>query len=196
MIQYLVLISLPLAIIGTGAYIKDTLVGKTKPNKITWLMWSIAPLIATFAAISKGVSWAVLPVFMSGFCPLLVLIVSLFSKKSYWKLSLFDYLCGFFSVLALILWVITKEANIAIIFSIISDASAGFPTLKKAWTNPETESVLIYATGIISALTSFAAVEYGIFSEYAFPIYLLLMNTILVVLISRSKIFKKAFVKK
>lgn len=189
MLEYLVLLVIPLAIYGVGSYIKDTITGRVRPNKVSWLMWSVAPLIATFAALSKGVTWAVLPVFMSGFGPLLILLVSFFSKKAYWKLTVFDYFCGFFSILALVLWLITKEANIAIIFAIISDGFAAVPTLRKAWTNPETESWMPYFTGLIGALTSFAAIKYWIFSEYAFASYLVFIDASLIFSILHSKIF-------
>ena len=153
-------------------------------------MWAVAPLIATFAALSKGVTWAVLPVFMAGFGPICVLTASFFTKRSYWKLTLFDYLCGFFSALALILWAITKDANIAIIFAILSDCSAAIPTIKKAWTNPETESSSIYITRTISDLTGFAAIKYWIFSSYAFIVYLIFINSCILFSIYRRKIFK------
>jgi len=83
-------------------------------------MRAISPLIATVAALSDGVHWAVLPVFMSGFGTLLVFIASFVNRKAYWKLEKFDYICGACSVLALVLRWITKEPTIAIIFSIIS----------------------------------------------------------------------------
>lgn len=153
-------------------------------------MWSIAPLIATFAALSKGVTWAVLPVFMSGFGPLLIFIASFVNKKSYWKLTVFDYACGFFSVLALVLWLITKDANIAIIFAIASDGLAAIPTLGKAWTNPETETVWPYFTGLISALTGFAAIKYWMFSEYAFAVYLVVIDICLMFSIYGRRILR------
>ena len=58
-------------------------------------MWSIAPFIGAVAAVSKEVGWAVLPVFMSGLSPFIILVRSLFvTKKAFWKLSSFDYACG------------------------------------------------------------------------------------------------------
>ena len=190
MLQYLVLLTIPLAIYGGGSYLRDTIIGRAKPNKVSWLLWSVAPLVATFAEISKGVTWAVLPVFMSGFVPLCIFITSLFSKKSYWKLTVFDYLCGFFSVLALTMWAVTKDANLAIIFAIASDGFAAMPTLKKAWINPETESGMPYITGLIGATTSFVAISSWVFPQYAYPIFLVFADSSLIFSIYHSKIFK------
>jgi len=193
MLQYLVLLGAAVNLGGGAIYIKDTLFGDTKPNRVTKLMWAIAPLIATAAALSKGVGWAVLPVFMSGFVPLLIFIASFINKKAYWKLTTFDYVCGTLSALALVLWAITKEPNAAIVLAILSDGIATIPTLTKSWTNPETETGLAYLTGLFNALTSFAAIKIWGFAELAFPIYLVITCFLLVFALYRRKIFKTKF---
>ena len=142
-------------------------------------MWSIAPFLATAAAISDGVGLAVIPVFMSGFSPFLILTTSFFYKRAYWKHTSFDYLCGVLSGLALTLWYITSNPDIAIVFAIVSDALAAVPTLIKAWRNPKTESVWPYLIGIFSPISGLVvAVTWG-FSELAFPVYLVVINFLL-----------------
>jgi hypothetical protein len=152
-------------------------------------MWAFAPLIATAAAVSNGVDWAVLPVFMAGFCPLLIFISSFFTRKAYWALSKLDYLCGVLSGFALVFWYVTQEPNLAIALAITSDAFAAFPTLIKTWRNPQTESVWPYLIGIFSPLTSFAAASVWNFSELAFSVYLTIMNCLLVTSVYHKKLF-------
>ncbi|MGA3290847.1 MAG: hypothetical protein ABSD42_11485 [Candidatus Bathyarchaeia archaeon] len=151
-------------------------------------MWTIAPFIATVAAISNGVRWAVLPVFMSGFSPLLILIASFLIIKAYWKPSSFDYVCGALSSMALILWYVTKDPNVAIVFAIASDGLAAIPTLTKAWNHPETESAWPFIVGIFSPLTSFGAAITWTFSEYAFPSYLTVLNIMLFLSVYNKKL--------
>ena len=189
-LQYLVFIGMIIQLIGASSYIKDTIRGNTKPNKVTWILWAIAPLIATFAAISDGVRLSVIPVFMSGFVPLIIFFVSFINRKSYWKLEKFDYFCGFFSILAIVCWWLTKEPVIAIIFAIIADLFAGIPTLKKSWQYPETETVNLYVCAIFNALSSFVAIKIWNFSSVAFPIYLVIFNIFITILILRKRIFK------
>ncbi len=179
MLEYLVFVAVVASTVASLAYIRSMFRSNTKPNRVTWLMWSVAPLTATAAAVSEGVGWAVLPVFMSGFSPLMIFTASFFTKKAYWRLSRFDYLCGALSVLAFVLWYLTKEANVAIVFAIVSDAFAAVPTLVKAWRNPETEAPWPYVVGIFSASTAFAAAAAWSFSELAFPIYLIAVNVLL-----------------
>jgi len=189
--RYLVFVGAIIHLIGVSLYIKAMFKRKVKPNKVTWLMWSVAPLIGTFAALSAGVGLAVIPLFMMGVGSLLVFIISLFRKNSYWKVNKFDYICGILSVLALVLWYITKEPIIAIIFSILSDFFAAVPTIIKAWKYPETESSSAYIAALLSALTSFAAIKVWNFESLAFPCYLVIFNISAIFLIERGRLFKR-----
>jgi len=188
--KYIVFLGVVVQLYGVFIYGRETLAGRTKPNRVSWFLWSVAPLIATVAALSDGVRLAVLPVFMSGFAPLLIFILSFFNKQSYWKLGVFDYLCGACSVLALVLWAITNQPLVAILLAVLADGFAAVPTLYKAWCAPETESVEAYSTGIVNASTSFFAITTWTISSLAFPIYLLFINTLLTIIISRKYFIK------
>ena len=187
MLEYLVFVAAFGSLLAASVYIRSMFKRQTKPNRITWLMWTVAPLVATAASISKGVGWAVIPVFMSGFSPLLVFTASFFSKKAYWKLSTFDYLCGILSGLAVFLWLITSNPNLAIVFAIAADAFAAVPTLTKARYNPETESVWPFIVGTFSPLTSFLAATTWAFSELAFPTYLIAINAFILFFVVKKK---------
>lgn len=179
MLEFLVFISASATLIATFFYVRSMFRGYAKPNRISWLMWSIAPFIATAAAISSGVTWAAIPVFMSGFSPFLIFIASFVLKKAYWKPNSFDYVCGLLSAVALILWYITRDPDVAIIFAIVSDALASIPTLTKAWRNPETEVAWPFLVGIFNASTSVVVATVQTFSAIAFPAYLIVINLLL-----------------
>ena len=191
MLQYVVFIGVAVNLFGTLFYIRDTLRGKTKPNRVSWFLWTVVPFIATAAALSDGVRLAALPVFIAGFTPLMVFIASFVNPNAYWKLERFDYLCGAFSVLALILWAVTREPDSAILLAILSDTLAAYPTIKKAWQHPETESGATFLGGLLSAITAFFALRTFAFSEYAFPIYLVIQNGLILFAIYRQKLFPR-----
>jgi len=191
MIKYLVFVGAIIDLIGTGFYIKSMLKGKTRPNRVTWLMWSVSPLIAAFAALSAGAALAAVPILVTGFASLLVFIISLLKKEAYWKINEFDWICGALSVLALILWYITKDPIIAIVFSILSDFFAMLPTLIKSWKHPETESTSVYLASLLSSLTSFAAVKTLNFASVGFPSYLIITNIIIIFFIKRRYWIKR-----
>jgi len=190
MLKYIVILGALVNLVGVFIYIVSTLKWNTKPNKVSWLIRAISPLIASGAALSDGVHWAVLPVFMSGFGTLLVFIASFVNRKAYWRLEKFDYICGVCSVLALVLRWITKQPTIAIIFSIISSWFATVPTIIKSRKHPHTESAAPYIAWLFSAATSVFAMETFGFSEVAFPLYIVIANGLLIATIFRGKLKK------
>ena len=187
MIEYLIIASAVATLLSTSAYIRSMFKGIAKPNRITWLMWAVAPLIAFAAAKSAGVGWAAVPVLIAGLSPFLVLMASFLTKKAYWKLSAIDYACGVLSALALSLWWATRDPSLAIIFAILSDGLATAPTFMKAWRFPQTESIWPYATGVFGSLVSLIAVTTWVFSGYGFPAYLLVANALVIVAITRKR---------
>jgi hypothetical protein len=188
MLEYLVFIAALASLFAAFAYIRSMLKGGAKPNRVSWLMWSIAPFIATAASVSSGVGWAALPVFMSGFSPFLIFTASFVSKKAHWALSSFDYVCGLLSGLALVLWYVTADPNVAIVFAMASDALAAVPTLTKAWKHPETEVAWPFIVGVFNAATSFSAITLWAFAAYAFPAYLVIINALLFLAASKKKL--------
>jgi hypothetical protein len=191
MLEYLVIIAAIGSLAAALVYIRSMFRGNTKPNRVSWLMWSIAPLIAFAASVYSGVGWATLPVFMSGFSPLLILIASFFTKKACWNLAKFDYTCGVLSGLALVLWWLTKEPNVAIVFAIASDSLAAVPTLTKSWKYPQTESVWPFMIGALGAASSYSVIIAWTFSAYAFPTYLIAVNLLVLIVLYSSLLFKR-----
>ena len=188
MLEYLVFVAAFATLLATFVYIRSMFRGGAKPNRVSWLMWSIAPFIAAAAAVSNGVGWAALPVFMSGLSPFLIFTASFVLKKAHWKLTTFDYFCGVLSGLALVLWFVTKDPNVAITFAIASDALASIPTLTKAWNFPETEIAWPFIVGVFNASTSFLAITIWAFSAYAFPAYLIVINILLFFSVYKKKL--------
>jgi hypothetical protein len=187
MFEFLVLIAASAVLVAALAYIHSMFKGQTRPNRVTWLMWTIAPFTATLAAFSSGATWAAVPVLMSGLSPFLILIASFLHKNAYWKLSVFDYACGVLSALALVLWYLTENPDVAIVFAIFSDAIAAMPTLRKAWSHPQTESRWPFVVGVFSPMTSFLVAPEWAFSEIAFPAYLIAINILLVFSLLKRK---------
>jgi len=184
---HVIFLALACNLIGGTGYIIATVQGKTKPNRVTWLLWALAPLIAFSAQLSQGVGLSALMTLMVGVGPLAVFISSFVNKNSYWKISRLDIACGLFSLLALILWGVTRTGNIVIVFSIASDALAAIPTLVKAWHRPETENYKAFLGGIASASITLLTISDWKFATYGFPFYILLVCIVLVVVIAFPK---------
>ncbi|MEK7599631.1 MAG: hypothetical protein AAB462_01170 [Patescibacteria group bacterium] len=174
-----VLLAALLNIIGSTGYAIDTIKGKNRPNRVTWLLWAIAPLIAFSAEIGEGVGWQSLMTFMVGFGPLMIFIASFVNKKAHWKISKLDIVCGGLSVAALVLWLVTGTGIIAIIFCIIADLLAAIPTVIKSFNSPQTESYGVFRNGALSAAITLLTIDDWTFAHYGFPLYILLICALL-----------------
>jgi hypothetical protein len=187
--HWLAIISAIFSIGGASAYIRNIISGKTRPNRVTWSMWALAPLIGTAAAISTGADfWATSSVFLAGFMPLLVFIASYLNKKSYWQITLFDAACGFCSLLALIVWFFVDSPVTAILLAAIGDGFASLPTIIKCWKYPETETGLAYSFGLIGVILILPSIPVWNIENSAFQIYLLIANVFLTLAVYRKKI--------
>src|SRR6266480_7266189 len=134
-----VYVGIIISAIGLGSYFIDTVKGKIRPNRVSFTLWSIAPLIAFFAEINQGIGIQSLMPLSVGLFPLFILAGTVVNKKSYWQISKYDLIFGFLSLLGLLLWYLTKVGNWAIFFSILADGIAYIPTIAKAYRFPETE---------------------------------------------------------
>jgi hypothetical protein len=169
--------------VGSLAYLIDTVKGKVKPNRVSFLLWSIAPFIAFFAQIKQGVGLEALMTFSTGFLPLTVFIASFLNKEAEWKLTKFDLICGLLSVLGLILWLITKVGNVAIFFSIVADGLAAIPTIVKAYKYPETEIAWPWIATVFGVVLTLLTLTSFTFANSGFILYILVVNVLIFALV-------------
>lgn len=177
--QNFVIIGALIGAVGSLAYLIDTVRGKVKPNRVSFLLWSIAPLIAFAAQIKQGIGLESLMTFSTGFLPLTTFIASFVNKKAEWKITRFDLVCGLLSILGLILWLVTKVGNIAITFSIVADALAAIPTLVKAYKHPDTELAWPWIATVVGVVLTLLTLKELTFANSGFIIYILIVNTII-----------------
>jgi len=177
--------------IGTATYAAATLRGRTKPNRVTWMLWALAPLIAFAAQLGEGVTYQAALTFTAGFGPLLVLLASFRDRKAYWRISRFDYVCGALSIVALILWLITKTGDLAILLSILADGLAATPTIIKAYHHPETEKGTAFLGGVFGAAITLLTIDDWTFANYGFALYIFLVCCLIFTLVQFPHLFRK-----
>lgn len=185
-----VLIGILINAVGTVYYLKETIKGKIKPNRVTFFIWSIAPLIVFAAQISQGVGIQSLLALSVGLFPLSIFIATFLNKKAYWKLNLFDFSFGFLALIGLILWQITKVGNIAISFSILAEGLATLPTIVKSFNYPETESAWPWFASFTAGTLTLLTIKEWNFASYGFPLFYTAEMLIIFILV-QLKIGKK-----
>lgn len=174
--QNFVIVGVIISFLGGISYLIDTIKGKAKPNKVSFLLWGFGPLIAFFAEIRQGVGIQSLLTLTVGIIPLLIVAASFINNKAKWRIRNFDIACGVLSLIGLFFWYITKVGNLAIIFSIFADLLAGIPTIVKSYYYPETENLYGYLSSFIASILTLLTIRIWKFEFYGFPIYILLIS--------------------
>jgi len=169
--------------IGALVYMRDTLRGTTQPNRVTWLLWAIAPLLASAVEFHAGVGLRTLTTFMTGFMPLLVFIASFHNPAAVWKIRRLDYVCGAMSVAGTAAWLATQNGIVAIAAAIAADFLAGIPTMVKSWSHPESETVSSYIGAVVNAGILLLTIDHWSTDVAAFPLFIFCIASVQVVLV-------------
>jgi len=185
--EYFAVVGALIGSIGGLYYLFDTIRGRARPNRVTWFLWGTFPMIIFVAQRAQGVeglSWAS---FAAGFTPFLILLASFLNKQAYWKTEARDYALMAAAIAGIILWALTDDPNLAILFALLADFLAGVPTFLKAYRYPETESWVAYAISTVGFGIAVLAIPSVSFENVAFVVYLFAMNALLAVVASRGR---------
>jgi hypothetical protein len=166
-------------------YIITTLQGKTKPNRATWWVWGINGSVLCLGNLAAGADYTMLPLICAVVAQLCVAILSIKHGEGGW--NRFDRKCLIASGISFLLWRILNYDIIAIILPLLIDILAALPTLKKSYYKPETEDLLTYALYTVGGLFTVLAIQDWSFEIAITPLYVLLINAVLVILLTRHK---------
>ncbi len=178
------------AIIGSVGglyYLYDTIVGKAQPNRITWLLWGVFPMVVFVAQRAQGVAGISWISFVSGFLPLLIFAASYLNKKAYWKSNPRDYYLMAAAIIGIILWAITDNPNLALLLALLADILAAIPTLIKSCTHPQSESWIGYAISAVGFGIGLLSVQTYNFESTTFVAYVFILNGTFAILAARGQ---------
>lgn len=175
-----------LTMLGFVPYIWSVLKKGAKPNRATWIIWSIVNflnLIGYYYTAETGTIWLVLADFIG------MTIVALLSFKygvEHWTKT--DKACLAGAGASILLWQIPGSALWAFGMSVISDAFGAVPTIFKAYADPRSEDSLAWLLFTVGGLVNIIAVETWSYGAFFFNFYVVIASgTILVCSLRRKK---------
>ncbi|MBI4407045.1 MAG: hypothetical protein HY565_00915 [Candidatus Kerfeldbacteria bacterium] len=153
--------SIVVAAVGYIPYIKDILAHKTKPHAFSWFIWfsteSIAFAVQVVAQGGSG-SWVHLVQLI-----LCLLVFALALRYGHPDITRSDWIALSLGLLAILLWLFTKQPLSAVVCLIVIDIMAFAPTFRKSYQFPRQETAVLYTTSAASyALALFALEQYQI----------------------------------
>ncbi len=169
------------------AYLVATLRGKAQPNPVSWLLWSMIPLLTFFVGISTGVGIEMIITLAAGISPLLVFFASMYKNPRSFQLRGLNLVCVIIAIAGLALWPVTSSPGLAIALLLLADLSSALPTIKKAWQRPSSEFSPTYLISSASMVLALLTITDWQFAAVAYPIYALSANLLIFLLANRKK---------
>lgn len=185
MANILLTLSAIVMIAAVVPYLIDVVRGKTKPRVVTWFIWTLLMLIAGFAALNDGANASAVVSFSSAFATSLVVIIGF--KTSDKQFNKLDALSFVGALLGLGLWWLFNSPLLAIAMSVIVDFIGALPTLWHAYKKPQEETALSFIMYCISAALALAAMQTYTLTGVLVPLYLLLIDGAIAVIIIVQK---------
>ena len=183
---HFVLLGTALSLPGSAGYCRAMFQGRAQPNRVSWMLWALAPLVAFAAEVSEGVGLPSVLTLSVGVGPLGVFLCSFVVRTGRWQIGAVDIACGALSLCAIGLWAVSGRGTTAIALSIAADALASIPTVRKAVSAPDTEHPLPYLAGMANAVITLFTIRHWSFSTAGFPVYILVIATSLYAVARRT----------
>ena len=167
-----------LALFSSYLYIRDIFRGNTKPHTYTWLIWSIVTVIAFLGQWVSGGgpgSWA------TGMAAL-VTIGTFFLSFKYGTndITRFDKICLASALLAILPWLLTKSVLWSMILATVIDLIAFFPTMRKTWHAPRSESLGSMWVDAVKHSLSIVSMTNFSFINWMYPAAVLLTKFVII----------------
>jgi hypothetical protein len=116
-----------------------------------------------------------------------VLIFSLSIKHGMGGWSRSDILCLVIALTGIVAWQTTKDPAFGLYFSILADFAGMVPALIKTYRLPHTKNVWFFGFDMVAGMFTLLAIMTFTAEQIAYPIYIMIINAVMVVLILRPK---------
>lgn len=166
---WMALASVVITFVAVFPYVLSTLRRKTRPDFVTWFLWSLTSGIGAIAQWASGASWSLSVVAANALATGVIALLALrFGIKRYTKL---DTLCMALAIGAVFLWLATDDPLVALVLAIATDFLAALPTISKSYAHPASERAWTYFAFAVAAF--FGILAGGVFdaANLAYPLY-------------------------
>lgn len=145
------------ALVSYGPYFLATLKGTNKPHVFSWVLWSLLTWIAFAIQTASGAGPGAWASGVTATCCVAIAIVSI--KHGEKRITRGDWAAFATGLLALPLWIATKDPTASALLVTFVDLAGFYPTFRKSWVRPQEEMVATHLLSMIKHLLSIAALE-------------------------------------
>ncbi len=184
-----ILISSVIALISPIIYARAIFKGEAKPHRTTRLVLLLITALTTASLFAQQDTVAIWLAGVSTIQSIAIFILSI--KHGMGGYSRSDIICLLIALAGIVLWKVTENPVVALYFAILADFTGMIPALIKTYKLPHTEIYQFFLMDVFAGLFSLMAVRSWTLQEISFPIYIFLINLVMVLIIIRPNFRRK-----
>ena len=169
-----------LAFVSSFIYIRDIFRGNSKPHTYTWLIWTIVTWVAFLGQWVSGGgpgSWATR---VSALLTTFTLVLSIKGNYGTKDVTRFDKVCLALALISILPWVLVDSILWSVILASFIDVVGFFPTMRKTWHAPKSESLeSMWVDAVKHSLSIISLRNYSLVT-WLYPAAVLLTKVIII----------------
>ena len=154
-------VAIALTFVAFYPYLRGIIQGSIKPHVFSWVIWGSTTCVVFLAQLQAGAGVGAWPIGVSGSITILIAVVA-YAKRGDISITKLDWLFFMAAMSSLPLWYIASDPTWAVVVLTIVDLLGFGPTIRKAYSEPHTESLPFFGmfaarnTVIVMALESYS----------------------------------------
>lgn len=162
-------------------YVRDTVRGSTRPHRGTWLIWGVLAVVVCVAQRADGASWSL--VLTATQAVLTAAIFALAIRHGEGGLAWVEMALIAVAFGGIAGWLLAGEPVIAVLCVIVADLIAAAMMTPKAYRDPHSETLAMYALASVGGALAAGAVGVLDVSLLLYPLYYCVANAAMALLI-------------
>jgi len=172
--------------VGSVPYVRDVWRRTTVPHRGSWFIWAVIEVVAVEAQRADGASWSMVPLVSQALGTCVVFALSLWlGSGGVTRVELALIAVAGVGVLG---WFAADEPVIATSGAILADLIGAMMMLPKAWRDPHSETASTFALACVSGLLTAGSVGALAPELLVYPVYFVLVNAVLTVVIAVRRV--------
>ena len=165
----------------TLPYVRDTVRGRTRPHRGTWLIWGVLAVVTCVSQRAAGASWSL--VLTASQAVLTGVVFALAVRHGEGGVTAFELSAMAVACAGVAGWVLARESLVAVACVIAADLSAAAMMTPKTYRDPHSETLAMYALASVGGALAAGAVGALDVRLLLYPVYYCLANGAMALLI-------------
>jgi hypothetical protein len=174
-----------ITLLGFVPYCIAIVQGRTKPNQATWWIWSIVGIMLASSYWASGATQTLWVPISYVIGPIITTALAMRYGASQW--NRFDRLCILGALASLLLWLLLRSPQVALVINLIIDLCGALPTMRNARRRPQDEDLTGWLFFTVGNGLNVLAVDRWTWEIASYPLYITCANAIVLFLLLRPR---------